>query len=84
MDLEKEDYIMFNDFYYMIKEDILEFKINPTAHIIKSLMTRIDQETVELYKEYGMNDTVFRDSLYVLVKRFLENRGYLSMNVDFD
>lgn len=84
MDLEKEDYIMFNDFYYMIKEDILEFKINPTTHIIKSLMTRIDQETVELYKEYGMNDTVFRDSLYVLVKRFLENRGYLSMNVDFD
>lgn len=68
---------MYSDFYQKISENIIDFKVEPNDELIRSIIANVDSNIEYLYKQWGSNDTEFRDELYVFVRDYLTNIGEL-------
>lgn len=68
---------MYNDFHQSIEEGIIDLGVEPTEWLINWTMTRVPQEVVFLYENWGISDTECRDELYKTIKQSLQMRGYI-------
>lgn len=74
--MNEQERALYTDFHDAIKEGILKLKATPTEHLINWTMTRINQDIVELYKKFGINDTEFLIELQKVIQECLIMKGY--------
>lgn len=74
-ELNEEELKIYSDFKQIITEGLLEYNITEDEYIIQLIMKRIDQPTFNLYLEWGVNDTVFRDEVQCTIMEVLNMRA---------
>lgn len=70
------EYKIYTDFKQAIKETAAEYNIAISEYMFRWIMTRVDQNIVKLYEEWGVNDTEFVNALQSTVKEALLMKGY--------
>jgi len=68
---------MYKDFHQSIKEGIIDLGVEPSENLIHWVMTRVRQEIVDLYLNWGIDDTECRDELYKTIRETLQMKGYI-------